>query len=181
METTHPQVTDEFLISQGFSLTFRERFWAKVQITDGCWLWTAGRNKGGYGQIGKGGRIAGPILAHVASWILHYGQIPGGLFVLHHCDNPPCVRPDHLWLGTIKDNVDDSIAKGRSSPPPINDNRGERHGMHKLTELAVIQIRELYQPGIVRQQDIADMFGVSRRCVAMVIHNQRWKHIPVSA
>src|SRR5687767_4720826 len=88
-----------------------ERFWEKVRKTDGCWLWTASRNAKGYGQIMYQRR---PIHAHRVSWQLANGPIPDGLCVLHRCDNPQCVNPGHLFLGTIVDNNRDMFAKGRA-------------------------------------------------------------------
>lgn len=88
-----------------------ERFWSHVVKSDGCWIWTAGTYKhGGYGLISIGDRNH---RTHRVAWILANGEIPEGLFVCHHCDNPPCVRPDHLFLGTNLDNMRDSNQKGR--------------------------------------------------------------------
>lgn len=92
--------------------TIRERFWAKVRRGDGCWEWTAARSAAGYGWF-KG--AAGPELAHRVAWRLERGEIQAGLFVLHRCDNPRCVRPDHLFLGTNADNMADMVQKGRQS------------------------------------------------------------------
>jgi HNH endonuclease len=89
-----------------------ERFWAKVKRGPGCWEWQGYRDRKGYGRIG-GGKDSQ--LVHRLSWSLHHGD-PGELCVLHHCDNPPCVNPDHLFLGTIQDNNADMIAKGRRRP-----------------------------------------------------------------
>jgi hypothetical protein len=86
------------------------RFWAKVSKGDGCWIWTGSRNPKGYGRLNTGNRVR---LAHAISWELSHGAVPDGLWVLHRCDNPPCVRPDHLWLGTAADNTADMVAKGR--------------------------------------------------------------------
>jgi hypothetical protein len=89
------------------------RFWEKVEKGDGCWLWTAATNQQGYGRFSVD-RVGTLWLAHHFAWVLAYGDIPDGLWVLHHCDTPACVRPDHLWLGTVTDNVRDMIAKGRA-------------------------------------------------------------------
>ena len=97
-----------------------ERFWEKVDRSggpDSCWLWLAHTNPKGYGRFAVGGRDGGQEGAHRASWRLHHGEIPPGMRVLHNCpagDNPTCVNPAHLWLGTDKDNMDDMVAKGRA-------------------------------------------------------------------
>lgn len=91
----------------------RERFWAKVTKGDGCWLWTGHRLKHGYGVISVGGRKGRPELAHRVAWVLTNGAISGDQAVLHRCDNPPCVRPDHLFLGSQADNMIDMRTKGR--------------------------------------------------------------------
>ena len=88
------------------------RFWKKVRKTETCWIWIAGVNAKGYGTMKPEGEYI-PMLAHRFSWTLHCGEIPGGLCVLHKCDNPSCVRPDHLFLGTRADNNIDMHAKGR--------------------------------------------------------------------
>ncbi len=95
-------------------LSLEERYWAKVEKTnDGCWGWVSGTDAFGYGRlIAPGGRKN--LKAHRVSWELHNGPIPGGMCVLHRCDNPPCSNPDHLFLGTKADNVADMNAKGRS-------------------------------------------------------------------
>lgn len=96
-------------------LTLEQRFWAKVKKADGCWLWTgAGSRKGEHGRIGIGGRSEGIALAHRLSWELHHGPVPDGFCVCHRCDNPPCVNPAHLFLGTKGDNNRDMYAKGRA-------------------------------------------------------------------
>ena len=87
------------------------RFWSKVNKSDDCWTWTASCNKWGYGQFRLNGRC---VLAHRAAYVFEHGPIPDGLFVMHLCDNPPCVNPAHLTLGTHTDNMADMKAKGRS-------------------------------------------------------------------
>lgn len=90
------------------------RFWAKVKRSPGqrCWLWQGGGHPFGYGQLHLGGGSR-HVLAHRYSWELAFGKVPRGRYVLHYCDNPKCVRPDHLFLGTQRDNVADMVQKGR--------------------------------------------------------------------
>ena len=90
-------------------IDLEERFWSKVLFGDGCWEWTAGKNNYGYGRLSIEDKMQG---AHRVSWMLTHGEMPE-LYVLHHCDNRSCVRPDHLFLGTQTDNMRDRDAKGR--------------------------------------------------------------------
>lgn len=93
--------------------TMEERFWEKVEKSDGCWLWT-GSTISGYGYLHSGDKLVRkPLRAHRASWAIHHGPIPDGLWVLHHCDTPLCVRPDHLFLGDRRANMLDAARKGR--------------------------------------------------------------------
>jgi hypothetical protein len=102
-----------------------ERFWAQVQKSDGCWVWSGRSFKQGYGRFRvygtgpkrKGGGTRKDVQTHRFVWEITRGVIPDGLLVCHHCDNPPCVRPDHLFIGTSHDNVLDAYQKGRMSPP----------------------------------------------------------------
>lgn len=94
--------------------TMAKRLWAKVTRSDGCWIWTGATHPNGYGHLrGEGGVAAPFVYAHRAVYELTFGPIPDGLSVCHTCDNPRCVRPDHLWLGTASDNMRDCVAKGR--------------------------------------------------------------------
>ena len=131
-----------------------ERFWTKVDKSGDCWVWTAARNELGYGNFCNAERRTE--LAHRASWRLTYGPVPDEMNVLHRCDNPPCVRPDHLFLGTDADNVADMIAKGRQHRVD-----GERNGRAKLTDAQVAEIRAQYVPGKVRIVDLAEEYGVT--------------------
>lgn len=117
-----------------------ELFWPRVQKSEGCWLWTGAKDRYGYGEwIGVKLPFRGRIKPHRASWLLHFGDIPQELWVLHKCDNRSCVRPDHLFLGTPLDNNQDMAAKGRSA-------RGESQHSAVFAEEQVREIRRSYEP-----------------------------------
>jgi hypothetical protein len=167
------ELTAQYLAEQGLSANFPERFWKKVFILTydrGCWLWIAGkRGHYGYGGINCTDDPHNAISAHKASWILHYGPIPEGMCVLHWCDNPPCVRPDHLWLGTHAENMADMVKKGRGRGL-----QGESHNMAKLTQSQADQIRELYDRSIKNGAKLAREFGVSRHAIWCIVHGKTW-------
>lgn len=143
------------------------RFWAKVEKrgpTD-CWPWIGGRFSRGYGNFWAGGRARG---AHRVSHVISTGVDPGDLFVCHRCDNPPCVNPAHLFVGTVADNNADKAAKGRSVPQV-----GERNNSAKLTTAQVAEIRGM-QHGELPQASIAHMYGVSISTVSMIWSGRRW-------
>ena len=144
-----------------------ERFWAKVNKTEACWVWTGQTDSDGYGRIKTSNRPRKRIRAHGFSWELHVGPIPNGLDVCHRCDNPPCVRPDHLFLGTTADNQADKVAKGRQA-------RGERHASAKLTTAHVLAIRA---DRTTRQRDLASQYGVSIQLIAAIRARRVWKHL----
>lgn len=146
-----------------------DRFWAKVEKGPGCWEWTAGKLNG-YGRIGLT-KARGYIFAHRLSYQIHFGSIPDNLKVLHKCDNPGCVRPDHLFIGTMGDNNRDRARKGRSRPV-----KGESHGMSKIANQDVIQIRLLYESGRT-VTSLANEFGISRSQVSGIVHGRYWRHI----
>lgn len=142
------------------------QFWEKVQPTTGCWLWVAACVEDGYGVIRHQGKN---LKAHRVSWELHNGPIPEGMCVCHHCDNPPCVRPDHLFLGTPADNNADMLRKGRGMGP-----RGSLSGWAKLNEEKVRQIRSLYASGEYTQKQLALMFGVVHTVISRVVRREIW-------
>src|SRR3990167_10034714 len=138
--------------------TLEERFWEKVNKTDRCWEWTACLNEHGYGIISI---KHWPNKASRVSWRLAYGEIPNGLFVLHHCDNPKCIRPDHLFLGTSHDNKLDQMGKGRFIPNN-EDKRGEGNWISRLDSVSVLEIRQMYLGGTYSQQELADIYKVGK-------------------
>lgn len=144
------------------------RFWKKVikSPDGGCWTWHGTGDRDGYGHIGVGGKTR---LAHRVSWQLHYGNIPDGLFVLHHCDNPSCINPTHLFLGTAKDNMRDMVNKDRSAKK----SRAYKSRNTKLSQSDVQDIRLLYDTGDFSQAEIAESYGISQRYVSYIINHER--------
>jgi len=138
------------------------RFFSKVNISSkpgGCWIWTGAKGRRGYGRFWTEHRKS--IAAHRFSYETFVGSIPMGLFVCHHCDNPPCVRPDHLFIGTRSDNIQDSIKKGRFSS-------GENHVMCKLSDNQVAEIRELRSQGMIITK-LATRFQVSKSLIGLIV------------
>jgi len=148
-----------------------ERFWAKVNKTDACWEWTAASQPKGYGRFKVNGRLVG---AHRFSYELHYGPIPEGLWVLHRCDNPKCVNPEHLFLGTRSDNMFDCARKDRLAVH--NAPLGERHPRAKLMNKDILDIRQSYREGCI-QKELALGYGVSRQLISQVVTRRIWKHV----
>lgn len=150
-----------------------ERFWAKVNKTPTCWLWTGAPTPFGYGKLSEGRKGGKQYRAHRFSWELHRGPVPPGLWVLHACDVRLCVNPEHLFLGTAEDNVADMLAKGRNKSVS-----GERHGRHKLSALQVRQVRWLLVKGF-SQQRIAQFFGVVQQTVSRIKTEVGWQQVDV--
>jgi hypothetical protein len=123
----------------------------------------------GYGQIHRHGMTA---YAHHVAYELLVGSIPEGLQVLHHCDNPSCVNPEHLFLGTARDNTHDMMAKGRLL---VGEHRPERDGNAKLTREQVLRIRERYSRDRMARAQLAQEFGISATHVWAIIHRKVWK------
>ncbi len=146
---------------------FREKF--DEGAPDECWEWQAGMFKSGYGAIRLGPPDNKVAYAHRVSYELHVGGIPDGLCVLHRCDNPSCVNPGHLFLGTRQENMEDKVRKGRQ-------NRGSSVGTSKLHEGDVREIRLLGSRGL-KQEEIAERFGVTASRVSDVLSGRAWKHV----
>ncbi len=153
-----------------------DRFWPKVDKTGECWVWTGAMTTSGYGQltIRKGGGFGRAVATHVA-WFLEHGEWPRDAFVLHRCDNPPCVRPDHLFLGGPLDNVRDMIAKGRQNYGARV--RGEAVPTARLNEGTVAEIRRRYAVG-ERQAELAAEYGVRQTNISAIVNRRTWKHVP---
>lgn len=143
----------------------------------GCWIFMGAVNDFGYGIVGTGGRGSPNDRAHRITYKHYKGDIQRGMFVCHTCDVPSCCNPDHLFLGTPKDNHQDMSIKGRSSKPPRNPHVvGSVHPGAKLNEDQVVEIRLLYSRGFT-QQVLAEQFGVARQTISKIVNHKRFKHV----
>ncbi len=148
-------------------ITAPARFWAKVNKTETCWLWTAAIDgNGGYGVFHPTKKLS--TRAHRWSWAETNGPIPEGLFVCHKCDVPTCVRPDHLFLGTKAENNADMIAKGRHAV-------GEQRGS-KFTSKQVLRMRDMYNSGKTIAQ-ISRAFSHNHSNISQIVQGVTWKHL----
>ena len=147
--------------------SIEERFWRYVKKTKTCWLWSGCKNNGGYGIIGTSVRNK-LIIASRLSWKIHNGEIPKGTWVLHKCDNPPCVNPKHLFIGDNKINCMDLKQKRLNL-------FGERHPSAKLTDKKVKEIRNLF--GKITGRKIAEIYGVIPSNISNIKCGRSWKHL----
>lgn len=143
--------------------TLEDRFWSKVRRGEPneCWLWTDHCNNNGYAMIAVNRKDRN---ASRVCWVLHNGEIPDKLHVLHRCDNPLCVNPNHLFLGTPRDNMVDCLTKGRIRSAIVSAEQ-------------VIEIRRLYAVGDITQADLAKQFGMSRRGISLITTRTTWDHV----
>lgn len=130
-----------------------------------CREWVGARFESGYGLIRLEGRTR---RAHRVSYESVYGPIPDGLMVRHTCDNPPCINPEHLILGTAKDNMTDAVTRGRIS-------HGEGHAWHKVTAKQVAEIRDQARAGAT-QQSLADEYGIDQTQVSRIVRGKSWRN-----
>ena len=155
------------ILSQSFYKRFEEKY---VRIPEsGCWIWTACCSSEGYGKIGVAGKSE---YAHRVSWEIHNGEIPEsighhGTCVLHRCDVPACVNPDHLFLGSIKDNIQDMISKNRNKPPCLG---GDSHGMSKISKTTAIKIFTDTR----FQTTLAQEYGLSQTTISKIKRREHW-------
>ena len=156
----------EALILAAKSEPVQSRFWSKVDRTGTCWLWNGGRMKSGYGRFAVHGQM---ILAHRAAYAIAFGATDDPV-VAHHCDNPPCVNPAHLFNGTYSDNMQDMIRKGRQV---VGDHRGEKHGRAKLTWAKAAEIRGRHESGESYRR-LAASFGVAIPTIARIVKGSGW-------
>lgn len=153
----------------------QKRFWAKVDKSGECWLWTGAKNSKGYGSFRVNGK---QVSTHRLSYQMHLGDIPLGLCVCHKCDVRHCVNPDHLFVGTHKDNWLDAKGKGRLKNIIRGGSvvYGEKHGKARLTKDQVKLIRKLSNEG-TSDTVLARRFSVARGTIYDVITRRTWKHI----
>jgi hypothetical protein len=148
------------------------RFWSKVGTGNGCWEWLAAVNEHGYGRIRWEGRSQ---KAHRVAWMLWEGPIPAHLDVLHICDNPRCVRPAHLYLGTHADNMRDMFTRNRRKASENKNNAW------KLSAAQVHEIRARYAAGDTSYRSLAKEFGVTNQYIGQLVRFEAWNYRPVSA
>jgi len=153
-------------------------FLKRIIVDDkGCWLYQ------GYLMKSKAGHKYGWVWfnktnmgAHRASWIVHYGDIPDKLFVCHKCDVPNCINPDHLFLGTAKDNVQDMISKSRNAPSAFIGRNGEKNSQAKLNIKQVIEIKEMLNKKVSFSK-IANLFNVSKSTIGAIKYGKNWSSV----
>ncbi len=153
-------------MAQHFSDLQESIFAEMTEVTEaGCWRWL-GWLSNGYGRAWVAGR---QMMMHRASWLLYRGPIPDGMYVCHHCDNPPCCNPDHLFVGTARDNFRDAVAKGRHPGRFLKPGGAGVRRVRKLTDQQVLFIASSTAPG----RALAKMFGVGDATISRIRRGQR--------
>jgi hypothetical protein len=149
------------------------RFWAKVDKTNDCWLWTGALFRSGYGNFTYTDKeVRRNVGAHRYAYFLTHGEWPAGL-VLHHCDTPACVRPDHLYIGNYSDNMNDMWRRNRHARSV---NVGSNNAKARLSEDAVREIRKRYSEGAL-QRELADDFGVGQQSISRLVNRVSWRSV----
>ena len=155
-----------------------DKFWSRVAKSAGCWAWLAAKTPDGYGQMSISGKIR---YAHRISYELVYGQIQSGAFICHTCDNPSCVRPDHLFLGTHSKNMIDMHIKARASNTVFWNNPDRVFSLpsvpgngSKLTRTQVEEIRARYRTGTITQKALGKEFGVGQAQISRIVRGEEW-------
>jgi len=153
-----------------------KRFWKKVDVKgpDECWEWKAGITEHGYGRFWRNKRKE---LAHRSSYEMHYGDIPKGegahgTCVCHSCDNRKCVNPEHLFLGSHTDNMQDMLKKGRG-----NRAKGEDSNKSNLREVDIINIRAIYKYTKASHRKLGEIYSVDHATIGHIVNRKTWKHI----
>lgn len=151
-----------------------DAFWKKTKPNNKkiwnetcCIEWTYILSAGGYGSFSYDGKT---YRSHRLSWMMEHGEIPEGMYICHHCDNPKCVNVNHLFLGTPKDNTADKFSKNRGNLP-----QGEEHWKSKLTKKDVFKIRRLYKNKKFKQVELGEMFGVTQAQISYIVNDIFWK------
>ena len=159
--------------------TLEERFWEKVdkKSDDECWGWLGCLDREGYGEIYC--KAIPHFKAHKISWLIYFGKsIPNGICVLHKCDNPKCVNPNHLYLGTQKDNAKDREERDRGNRRFLygkeHPQHGEKHWSNKLSEKDVKEIRQLWATGDYTLRELGKKFSVSHGLINNINHGRKW-------
>ncbi len=171
------EITAEFLKQQGWSPTFPERFWKKVDKTsspNGCWLWTGATQSFGYGELQRGIAPHRPVRVHVASWIMENGPIPEGMCVRHQCSvkhNPSCINPAHLLIGTHQQNMQDMLKAGRHYFSNTPGRKGYESYSCKLTKEQRTEILARYTGKRGQQSQFAREYGVSQALIWNVVNH----------
>lgn len=151
----------------------KERFEEKFTRTETCWIWNRLHKGRRYGQFRVGNKM---MAAHRVSWTLHVGEIPKNIIIRHKCDNPRCVNPEHLELGTQQDNMKDMTSRNRQS-------KGEHRPNSKLLDAQIIEIRQLYATGLYSCADLAILYSLpvyQRSCstIRSIVSRKTWRHLP---
>jgi hypothetical protein len=178
---TVPDHIADMLADDAWRMNVEERFWPKVaKLLDwsACWIWLASKEriaKGKYGTFKLKSYVTSR--AHRVAYALYYGRSPGELLVCHTCDNPQCVNPSHLFLGTVQDNSDDMVRKGRASK---QDQRGERNKAAKLSAEQIETIRDLIRANLTNTA-IAARYGVTHQAISRIRRGRSWGDEPMQA
>lgn len=157
-----------------YGRSLKDRFLSKIKKTKGCWLWTACKNKAGYGTVYIGEKNKQSYLAHRYSYKLKYGSIGKNISVCHKCDNPSCVRPSHLFLGTHQDNSDDCKKKNRMRRASL-----ENSGRAVLTNKQAIEIHKKWRPYYYTVPMLSKEYGVSVGALRKMLKRATWKSLVV--
>lgn len=149
----------------------KDKLQSKIVKINNCWIWLGSKDISGYGYVGIGKGKVGR--AHRISYQEFVGPIPAGFLVLHRCDNPSCINPEHLFVGTQKDNMQDMWKKGRG---PIRNHKRDKNPAAKLNNEKVIEILKLLENG-TQQKNIAKQFNVSEQIISRIKLNQSWNRL----
>jgi hypothetical protein len=154
--------------------SFEDKFWSKVDkgAENECWIWTGAKRWNGYGKFIHNYKT---ILAHKASFEINRGTIGDGLVVCHSCDNRACCNPNHLWLGTQAENMQDMFKKGRNAKSKPKGSC-ERHPRAKLKNSDIPEIKKLYSNG-ESSRSIGKKYGVSKTMILFIVKDKNWKHL----